>query len=289
MKAAYLILALLAFVATVAALILAYRSTSLLCTGGRSEGEVVRMETVPGAGSSADLAAPLIRYHTADGRTLEGRGPAEQYSQYGVGDRVTVYYDTNAPSQMRVAAFDGLWTGPIACLVLALLLGGTAGVLFASERNAPVPALVGGVFLMIGLPLLLGGIGQAAGRAQLLQTGSRARGVITNGAGKPWKLFKSSGEAMEVPAVIRFPAGEREVEFTTPDLNAYYARRDEPIDVVFEPRRPHGAAVIGFRFFWLSAVILGGVGALLTIGGLLLLRTGRVKRRSHPGRSVTAE
>jgi hypothetical protein len=145
--------------------------------------------------------------------------------------------------------------------------------MWASERKVPVPALVGGVFLVLGLPFLLGGVGQAIGRGRLLQEGARARGVVANGEGKPWKLFKSSGEAMEIPAKIRFTTNEgREIEILTPALNALYAPPNEPVELVYPSRQPHAAAVLGFRFFWLSAAVLSGVGALLVILGVVLLR-----------------
>jgi len=280
MKAAYIFLFVLGLAMLIVALSLAGRSAAILWRGQRAVGEVVRMQKDAGSASSSTTYAPILRYRTKDGRTLEAAGPPESFPQYGLGDRVPLHFSRSKPSQIRLDTFDGLWTPAVASGIIALLFAGVGGVIWWSERGAQAPTLVGAVFLLIGLPLLIGGVASAAGQGLLFGQGKRATGRVMNAEGLAWKLFKTSGESRELPAVIRYRTeDEREIEFTTPTINAAYLPKEAQVELVYRRDRPFAAAVLGFQAFWLTSLILSGAGLLMALIGWGSLRYGGKKRK----------
>jgi hypothetical protein len=177
---------------------------------------VIRLAPV-GRGASPHLLAPVVRLVTRTGRVMEVRGLAEKYPSVGPGDHLPVVYPPEAPERAAIAGVRELWGAPLACLVIAFLLAGTAALLRASERGAAVPALVGGVALLLGVPLLLAATLMAVGRLALLRDGVRASGEVTNAGGRTrrWSQPRSGVSCSRRWYASRTPPG-REIRVVMP-------------------------------------------------------------------------
>jgi hypothetical protein len=269
------VVAALAVAVAAAGLALARRPLALIVGGERVEAEVIRLAPV-GRGSSPHLLAPVVRLVTRAGRVMEVRGLAEKYPSVGPGDHLPVVYPPEAPERAAIAGVRELWGAPLACLVIAFLLAGTAALLRASERGAAVPALVGGVALLLGVPLLLAATLMAVGRLALLRDGVRASGEVTNAGGRTRRWSQPRSEIAMQPAVVRFAnAAGREIRVVMPAVNAEYLRPGVRLPLVYRPERAHAAEVLGFRHYWSATGVLGGLGIVLCAGGAALLRPAR--------------
>lgn len=106
---------------------------------GRSvevEGTIIDMVRAVDRGAGALAWAPLVRFTTTDGKTIEFQQPRQRsHAVYGTGQTVTVRYDTSDPGRVRSATIVGvypLWEqtivlGGIGAVVV--LLGITAVVI----------------------------------------------------------------------------------------------------------------------------------------------------------------
>ena len=69
---------------------------------------------------------PVVRFTTAEGRTVEFRSSTGSSPPPDVGDRVEVLYDSDDPQDAQLSGFFDLWLWPIAFGVLAIGFGAFA-------------------------------------------------------------------------------------------------------------------------------------------------------------------
>jgi len=113
-----------------------------------ADGTVVGL--VRNVGSSSNAVAPVVRFQTRDGETIEFRSDtASSPPSYARGERVAVLYRPLMPQDARVADFATLWAS-------ALMFGG-----------------IGSIFFGIGAAWTVAAIKQAHRAADLKQRGKR--------------------------------------------------------------------------------------------------------------------
>jgi hypothetical protein len=117
-----------------------------LYTGGvRTEGEVIdihvsrhteRLEIDDDGRRHRDVErtmfAPVVRFTTADGRTIEFHGRAGSETTYATGDRVPLVYDPTRPINAHILSFIDLWLPAAVAWGVAFIFG---GVVWLSRRT----------------------------------------------------------------------------------------------------------------------------------------------------------
>jgi Protein of unknown function (DUF3592) len=87
----------------------------------RATGTVIDLSSSLSEGSFTYY--PIVRFTTAEGRTVEFQSPSGSSSPPDVGDRVEVLYDPDNPRDAQLSGFFDIWLWPI--------VSGTLGFLFA--------------------------------------------------------------------------------------------------------------------------------------------------------------
>ena len=157
-----------------AAIALGLSTRHFLASAQRAEGTVI--DVLPSRSSSGDtvLYSPVVEFKTPDGREYEVRSKvASSPPSYKEGERVTVFYKTDAPGEAEISGFFSLWGAP-------LILG-----------------LLGGVFFSIGAVLWAVPVWRTRRARQLIATGTpvqaevqeveRNTGLMVNGV-HPWRI-----------------------------------------------------------------------------------------------------
>jgi hypothetical protein len=89
----------------------------------RATGTVIDLSEVidRSEGSISVVYHPVVRFTTAEGRTVEFRSPSGSSSPPDVGDRVGVLYDPDDPQDAELSGFFDLWLFPIVLVPLGIL------------------------------------------------------------------------------------------------------------------------------------------------------------------------
>ncbi len=74
--------------------------------------------------------APVVRFHTRDGREIEFEGLGANPPDYEEGDRVPVLYREERPGAAKIESFQELHAGPVAVGVFGLLFTAVGLVLW---------------------------------------------------------------------------------------------------------------------------------------------------------------
>jgi hypothetical protein len=69
--------------------------------------------------------APVVRFTTQDGRTVEFHGRGGSETAYSKGDTVPVIYDRSRPINAHILTFLDLWLPAAVCWVVVVLFGGS--------------------------------------------------------------------------------------------------------------------------------------------------------------------
>jgi Protein of unknown function (DUF3592) len=84
----------------------------------RADGTVVALDRVEDE-DDADLYYPVVKFTTADGRTIEFRSSSgSSPPSHSEGDSVEVLYDPDDPQDARLSGFMDLWFAPLVCAAL---------------------------------------------------------------------------------------------------------------------------------------------------------------------------
>jgi hypothetical protein len=137
-------------------------------------------------------------------------------------------------------------------------------------KRSPQVAIVGQVFLILGLVFLL--VGGAFGAYAALFT----VGAVTT-EGTVIRLASRPGHSTSVAPVVRFrtEAGQ-EVEFrhfVYSSLPVY--QEGQTVPVLYRPARPDRAIISAFTALWLFPTIFGGIGFAFGLGGALFVLANR--------------
>jgi hypothetical protein len=89
-----------------------------------ADGAVIDLVRPPRCDSTSNAVAPLVRFQTADGETIEFRSDtASDPPSYSRGERVGVWYRPLAPRDARVDDFESLWASSV-------MFGATGSIIF---------------------------------------------------------------------------------------------------------------------------------------------------------------
>lgn len=250
--------------------------------GERADGEVVEIRRESG------MYVPVVRFRLPNGDTQEVMDLGAGAPDFAVGDRVTILYAPQNPSDFRIDTFERLWLSAVIVTGLGsfwLLFGLVA---WALSRNADL-ALVGErAFAAIAVSAaVIGGI-VFSGALDLYGSGTRTMGTIA-------EIRKSRTVSRED---VRLPDGRevsRDVErisftlivrFTTSDGRAieFHGRggsgtdygEGDRVTVIYDPANPIRAHIVSFSDLWLPSAVCFAVAALF--GGAVVLSR-RVRRR----------
>jgi hypothetical protein len=137
-------------------------------------------------------------------------------------------------------------------------------------KRSPQAAIVGQVFLILGLIFLL--VGGAFGAYAALFTS----GAVTT-EGTVIRLTARPGHPTSFAPVVRFRTENgQDIEFQHliySHLPAY--REGQTVPVLYRPVRPDRAIISAFAALWLFPTIFGGIGLGFVLGGLLFLLVNR--------------
>jgi hypothetical protein len=112
-----------------------YQSATLVADGVRTEGVVIRNDTVRcGEDDTETCFRPVVRFTTPGGQAVVfGAHWSGRPKSHEAGDPVSVIYDPEAPDGARIDGFVTLWLMPFLGGVLGL--GGIAGLLIFLRIN----------------------------------------------------------------------------------------------------------------------------------------------------------
>lgn len=251
--------------------------------GERADGEVVEIRR------QGSMYAPVVRFRLPGGDTHEVTDLATGAPDFAVGDRVTVLYTPQDPTDFHIDTFERLWLS-------AIIVTGFGGfwltfglVAWALSRNADL-ALVGErAFAVIAIAAAAIGATVFSGALDLYGSGTRTTGTIA-------EIRESRTMVRED---VRLPDGRevsRDVErtsyapivrFATSDGRAIefhgrggsgtdYATGDR-VTVIYNPANPMHAHIVSFIDLWLPSAVCLGITVLF--GGVVVLSR-RLRRRA---------
>jgi len=104
----------------------ALNSRAFVAQAIHADGEVIDLVRPPRCDSNSNALAPMVRFATADGETIEFRSDtASDPPSYAKGERVGVLYRPLAPRDARIDDFESLWAS-------AVFFGATGTIVFGS-------------------------------------------------------------------------------------------------------------------------------------------------------------
>lgn len=141
----------------------------------------------------------------------------------------------------------------------------------------------GGIWLAVGVPFLLIGVGvgwyELTLEGRLARTGESASGVVLV---KSWD-GGSEGRSPSFRVQYRFSTSRSETvraEASVSEEAWESYHEQEPVSVTYLPQWPRTNRIPGRVVQWLLPAIFGALGSLLTLlGGFIVLKARRMKRR----------
>jgi hypothetical protein len=157
--------------------------------------------------------------------------------------------------------------------------------------------LIFGLFFVIGLGLLIGGVFSIQHTRRFLQTAVEVPGVVTENV---WREERTNQTNQNVSwsfyPRIRFRTSDgQDISFiTNTGSNPPSYRVNEPISILYDPRQPYHAYIKSFAELWLLSVILCGLGVVFSSFGIVAVVWKGFKTRENAwleknGRRIQAE
>ena len=271
----------IAALALIAAAVLALRSAACLLGAERIEGEVVRIDSRTFIEDELTRTAywPVVRYLAANNEPAEWKGPAAlELSTHGPGDKVALLRGAGSEPRIETHEFSSLWQWPVVCVVLAWTFAGIGVVMRLVDVEGAHHA-VAAFLLVVGVPLVLGGVARGAIDFVALRTGQRASGVVGTAprveVAGPARASSASGLVQD-RVRVRFTATDgRAVELVDGRRQAADFRPGASVDVLYPAGRPYAGRIYTPRAYWLATMIQLALGAVLVGVGARLLRRAR--------------
>ncbi len=255
--------------------------------GERADGEVIEIRR------QGSMYAPVVRFRLPGGDTQEVTDLATGAPDFAVGDRVTVLYTPQDPTDFHIDTFERLWLSAIIVTGFGcfwLLFGLIA---WALSRNADLTLVGERAFAAIAITAAAVGAIVFSGALDLYGSGTRTTGTIA-------EIRESRTMVRED---VRLPDGRevsRNVErtsyapivrFTTSDGRAieFHGRGGSGTDysagdrvtVIYDPANPMRAHILSFIDLWLPSAVCLGITVLF--GGVVMLS----RRLRRPKRSAS--
>ncbi len=153
------------------------------------------------------------------------------------------------------------------------------GERLATHSSAPpILKYLGGLFALIGVGLLAGAFWSYVSTRRFVAGAATATGTVTELVRREGR---EPGDSPTFAPTVRFQTARGQaVEFVgTPISNPPAYTVGDDIRVLYDPSRPDQASIDGFFSLWGVALILGGIGAVFTaVGGLVLFLYVRIRR-----------
>lgn len=157
-----------------------------------------------------------------------------------------------------------------------------------------VVRLVFGIFAVVGLGLLIGGLFSFQHTRHFLQSAVPAPGVVIENV---WRETNTnSGTSGSFYPRIHFRTADgQEISFiTNTGASPPSHRVNEPVTILYDPQEPHNASIKSFTDLWLLPTILGGLGIVFcSFGAVAIVWKGVSTRKDawlrQNGRRIQAE
>jgi hypothetical protein len=154
--------------------------------------------------------------------------------------------------------------------------------------------LVFGLFAVVGLGLLIGGVVSIQHTRRFLATAISVPGVVTenvwhessSGSSKSWAFY---------PRILFRTTGGQEISFITDSGSSPPAYRvNEPVTILYDPQQPYHASIRSFSDLWLGPTILCGLGIVFCSFGVVAVILKGISARKDAwlernGRRIQAE
>ncbi len=235
--------------------------------GERVDGEVIELSR------EGDMYAPVVRFRLPGGelQTLKDLGSGAP--EFAIGDRVTILYTPQNPSNFHIATFERLWLSPIIVTLFGgfwLLFGGIA---FALSRGVDLAVVGEQAFTVIAAGGLMVGIFVLWSAADLYASGLRTEGVVLESRASrhttqetvrqpDGRETRREVEQVSFAPVVRFTTREgREIEFHGRGGSDRSFSAGDRVTVIYDPANPIRARIVSFLDFWLPSAAAFAVAA----------------------------
>lgn len=154
--------------------------------------------------------------------------------------------------------------------------------------------LIFGIFAVVGLGLLIGGVVSFQHTRRFLATAVSVPGVVTENV---WREERSNNRTTWTfyPRIRFRTADGQEISFISNSGSSPPSYRvNEPVTILYDPQQPYHAYIQSFSALWLLPTILCGLGAVFCSFGLVAVAWAALTARKNVwleqnGRRIQAE
>jgi hypothetical protein len=155
--------------------------------------------------------------------------------------------------------------------------------------------LVFGIFGIVGLGLLIGGVISVQHTRQFIQTAISAPGVVVENVLREDRTSNRGSSWAYYPRIRFRTADDQEISFIS-DVGTRPPsyRVNEPVTVLYDPRQPYSASIRSFGSLWAGSIVLLAMGVVFTSPGVGILIWKRFNARKNAwlhqnGRRIQAD
>jgi hypothetical protein len=158
-----------------------------------------------------------------------------------------------------------------------------------------VVRLVFGIFFVVGMGLLIGGIFAFQHTRRFLQTAVEVPGVVTENVWREDRTSDNRASWAFYPRIRFRTADGQEISYISNTGSSPPSYRvNEPITILYDPQQPQHASIKSFVELWLLPVLLGGMGLVFSSFGIIAVVWKGVSNRKSAwlqqnGRRIQAE
>lgn len=250
--------------------------------GERADGEVIEIRR------EGSMYAPVVRFRLPGGDTREETDLGTGAPDFAVGDRVTILYAPQDPTDFRIDTFERLWLSAILVTGFGcfwLLFGLIA---WALSRNADLTLVGERAFAAIAVAAaVIGGI-VFSGALDLYGSGTRTTGTIAEIRESRTTVHEDvrlpdgrevsrDVERISYAPIVRFDASDgRVIEFHGRGGSGTDYSAGDQVTVIYDPANPIRARIVSFIDLWLPSAVCLAITVLF--GGVVVLSR-QVRRR----------
>jgi hypothetical protein len=234
----------------------------------RADGEVIEILR------QGNMYAPVVRFRLPNGSAQEVTDLGTGAPDFAVGDRVTILYAPQDPTDFRIATFERLWLSALIVTVFGcfwLLFGLIA---WALSRNADLAIVGERAFAAIALAAAAIGAVVFSAALDLYGSGTRTMGTIAEVRESRTMVREDvrlpdgrevsrDVERTSYAPIVRFDASDgREIEFHGRGGSGTDYAEGDRVTVIYDPANPMRAHIVSFIDLWLPSAVCFGVVAL---------------------------
>jgi len=152
-----------------------------------------------------------------------------------------------------------------------------------------------GIFAVVGLGLLAGGIYSVRHTRQFLQAAVTAPGVVTENVWREDRTSDRGTSGAYYPRIHFRTTDGQDVSFVSSTGSSPPSYRvNEPVAILYDPQQPFNASISSFGSLWAASIVLFGLGVTFTGPGIGFLVWKRASDRKNAwlhqnGRRIQAE